>query len=531
VTPMAHPREDSEAVLEARGVSMQYPGTLALDNVSFRLHRGKVGALVGENGAGKSTLVKILAGIAQPTRGCLLLDGAEISIGSVRDAAAHGIGIIHQELNLCPNLGVAENIYLARELTVHGVLDKRRQEDRARELLARLEQPVDARALVADLPLGQQQIVEIAKALARDVRILMMDEPTSALSAAETAVLFRIIRDLKARGVAIAYISHRLEELLGIADYVSVLRDGRMVAETAAADVDTRWIVEQMTGRAAGLAESAARVPCGPERLRVEALSLTADNGRPVLRDVSLSLCAGEVVGIYGLMGAGRTELLECLMGLRPEAAGSIFLDNKRLDRRDTSARISAGLAMVPEDRQVSGLVQSLSVLANMTLSSLGRFARGPWLSGASEEEAAAGMAAGLHIKAPGLRHNIGALSGGNQQKVVIAKCLMTEPRVLLLDEPTRGVDVGAKGEIHAIVKRLAATGMGIILVSSELEEVRALADRIVVISRGRITAEFDAAEVTDDALASAASAGPERRDAGVPRRPGGLPHQTGGTA
>lgn len=518
--PMPHLPENPEVVLEARGVSLQYPGTLALDNVNFRLRRGKVSALIGENGAGKSTLVRILAGIAQPTRGCLLLDGAEISLRSVRDADAHGIGIIHQELNLCPNLSVAENIYLARELTVHGVLDKRRQEDEARQLLARLEHPVDPRALVGELPLGQQQIVEIAKALARDVRILMMDEPTSALSAAEISVLFRIIRDLTARGVAILYISHRLEELLSIADYVSVLRDGRMAAEAAAGDVDihvdTRWIVEQMTGRPAGIADAAERARCGPELLRAEALSLTAESGRPLLRGVSLSLRAGEVVGIYGLMGAGRTELLECLMGLHPEVAGSIFLGSKKLDRLDTSARISSGLAMVPENRQVSGLVQSLSVLANMTISSLGRFSRGPWLSPASELTAAAPMAADLRIKAPGLRQNIESLSGGNQQKVVIAKCLLTEPRVLLLDEPTRGVDVGAKREIHSIVQRLAASGMGIILVSSELEEVRAAATRILVMSRGAVTAEFDAALATDDALASAASAGP---------------HQTGGTA
>jgi erythritol transport system ATP-binding protein len=491
---------------------MQYPGTLALDNVTFRLRRGRVSALIGENGAGKSTLVKILAGIAQPTNGCLLLDGMEISMRSVRDADAHRIGIIHQELNLCPNFSVAENIYLARELTVHGVLDKRRQEDQARELLARLEHPIAPGTLVGELPLGQQQIVEIAKALSRDVRILMMDEPTSALSATEIAVLFRIIRDLTARGVAIVYISHRLEELLSIADYVSVLRDGRMVAEAAANDVDTRWIVEQMTGRPAGSAEAAASSDCGAELLHVEALSLTAASGRPLLRDVSLSLRAGEVVGIYGLMGAGRTELLECLMGLHPEAVGTVSLGARALNRLDTSARISCGLAMVPEDRQVSGLVQSLSVLANMTLSSLGRFARGPWLSPDSEGAASTRMADELRIKAPDLGHNIGSLSGGNQQKVVIAKCLLTGPRVLLLDEPTRGVDVGAKREIHAIVQRLAASGIGIILVSSELEEVRAVATRIVVMSRGAITAEFDAALATDDALAAAASANPHQR-------------------
>jgi len=495
-----------EAVLEARDVSVQYPGTLALDSVSFRLRRGKVSALIGENGAGKSTLVGVLAGIVRPTRGRLLMDGTEISMHSVRDADALGIGIIHQELNLAPNLSVAENIFLARELTTHGVLDKRRQEDSARQLLARLEQPIDPTALVADLPLGRQQIVEIAKALARDVRVLMMDEPTSALSAGEIAVLFRIIRDLASRGVAIVYISHRLEELLEIADYVSVLRDGRMVAEAAAGDVDTHWIVERMTGRPAGAEEPAGATRLGPELLRAEGLSLTKTSGRPVLRGVSLSLHAGEVVGIYGLMGAGRTELLECLMGLHPEAAGRVFLDSRQLDRMHTSARIAAGMAMVPEARQVNGLVQSMSVLANMTLSSLGKFMRGFWLSPAAELGAGTQLATGLRIKTHDLGLEIGSLSGGNQQKVVIARCLMTGPRVLLLDEPTRGVDVGAKREIHAIIRRLAGVGMGVILVSSELEEVRATAHRIVVMSRGAVTAEFDASQATDNALAEAAS-------------------------
>ena len=493
-------------ILEARNVSMQYPGTLALDDVTFGLRPGKVTALIGENGAGKSTLVKILAGIEQPTAGSLFLEGRPITLHSVREADACGIGIIHQELNLCPNLSVAENIYLARELTARGMLDKRRQEQGARELLARLEHPIDPAALVGSLALGQQQVVEIAKALAREVRILLMDEPTSALSAAEIAVLFRIIRELTTRGVAIGYISHRLEELLGIADFVSVLRDGRMVAESAAAEVDARWIVEQMTGRPAGAADATLRAEAGAELLRVESLSLTAESGRAVLRDVSLSLRAGEVVGIYGLMGAGRTELLECLMGLHPEVAGSVFLESRNLDRLGTPARIARGLAMAPEDRQAAGLVASLSVLANMTLASLGRVARRGWLSPASEGAAASSTAADLRIRARSLRDNIGTLSGGNQQKVVIAKCLLTRPRVLLLDEPTRGVDVGAKREIHGIVRRLAAAGMGILLVSSELEEVRATATRIVVMSRGAVTAQFSAAEASDDALARAAS-------------------------
>jgi len=501
-----------EIVLEARDISMQYPGTLALDHVNFQLRRGAVNALIGENGAGKSTLVKILAGIIQPTGGCLYMDGRPIALRSVRDADAHGIGIIHQELNLCPNLGAAENIFLGREMTARGVLDLKGQQDRARALLARLEHPIDPAIPVGRLPLGQQQIVEIAKALARDVRVLMMDEPTSALSAAEIQVLFRVVRDLKARGVTIVYISHRLEELLGIADRVSVLRDGRMVAEAEAPEVDTGWIVERMIGRPSDAAEAPEACQAGPELLRVERLSLEAESGRPLLREVSFHLRAGEVLGIYGLMGAGRTELLECLMGLRPEMTGSVFLDGKDLRGTDPFARIARGLAMVPEDRQVSALVQSLSVAANMTLSSLARWTRGIWLSSAREETAAAQMAADLRIRTAGLRRTIESLSGGNQQKTVIARCLLTKPRVLLLDEPTRGVDVGAKREIHAIVKRLAASGMAIVLVSSELEEVRVTAHRILVMSRGAVTAAFDAGQATGDKLAQAASTDAEER-------------------
>jgi erythritol transport system ATP-binding protein len=497
----------SETVLEARGVTMQYPGTLALDNVTFALRRGTVAALIGENGAGKSTLVKILAGIEQPTAGALFLDGAEVQFPSVRAADACGIGIIHQELNLCPNLSVAENIFLGRELSAKGLLRKREQERLARLLLERLDHPIPPRTPVGELPLGHQQIVEIAKALARDVRVLMMDEPTSALSASEIEVLFRVIRDLKSRGVAIVYISHRLEELLRIADTISVLRDGQMVAEADAANVEVRWIVEQMTGRTAGTVEVPQEAAAGVQIMEVEAVSLTAENGRPLLRDVSLKVRRGEVLGVYGLMGAGRTELLECIMGLHPEMTGSILLDSKRLDTLETAGRIASGLAMVPEDRQAAGLVQSLSVLANMTISSLDRWKRGIWLSASEERKAGSRVAADLRIKMPDLGANIGSLSGGNQQKVVMAKCLLTEPRVLLLDEPTRGVDVGAKREIHGIVRRMAASGMAVVLVSSELDEIRAVSDRILVMSRGYVSAEFQRGEATEDALALAASA------------------------
>jgi erythritol transport system ATP-binding protein len=492
-------------VLEAREVSKQYPGTLALNRVTFQLHAGKVSALIGENGAGKSTLVKILAGVERPTDGALFMDGAEIVRESVRDADRFGIGMIHQELNLCPNLSVAENIFLSRELTSRGMLQPRQQEDEARLLLERLEHPIDPGALAGDLPLGQQQIVEIAKALARDVRVLMMDEPTSALSPAEIEALFRIIRELTASGVAVVYISHRLEELLEIADSVTVLRDGRKVAEAPAAQVDVRWIVEMMTGRPAGAQESTPGAVEGATLLRAERLSSVL-NGRFAFQDVTFSLHAGEVLGVYGLMGAGRTELLECLIGVRPLASGRVWLGRDRIESLDTGARVAAGLAMAPEDRQTSGLVQPFSIRANMTLASLRRFTKRWWLSPKREQAAAAEAATRLRIRTPGLDHNIGSLSGGNQQKVLIARCVLTRPRVLLHDEPTRGDDIAAKREIHSIVRELAASGMGIILVSSELEEVRAVSDRILAMSRGEITGEFRASEATDDALARAAS-------------------------
>lgn len=500
----------AQPILEAREVSKHFPGTLALDRVTFGLHTGKVSALIGENGAGKSTLVKILAGVDQPTSGALLLDGKPIRMHSVRDAAANGIGIIHQELNLCENLTVAENIFLGRELRSGlGLLARKKQREQARRLLAQLEQPIDVEARVEQLPLGQQQIVEIAKALARDIRVLMMDEPTSALSPAEVTVLFKIIRDLASRDVAILYISHRLEELLEISDTVSVLRDGRMVAESSATNAGTRWIVEQMTGRAEEETKTRTAASLGAETLRVQSVSLINDSGRSVLNDITLNLCSREVLGIYGLMGAGRTEFLEYLMGLHRTAKGRAWLCGQPIDSLETTQRISAGLAMVPEDRQTGGLVQSFSVRQNVTLSSLAKLARHGWLSTSREKSEVSRQITGLRIKTSTMDNGVGSLSGGNQQKVVLAKCLMTSPKVLLLDEPTRGVDVAAKREIYDIVRRLAASGMGIIFVSSELDEIRVVADRILVFAKGRVAGEFPADQVTGNQLATAASTRP----------------------
>ena len=493
-------------IFHADRITKIYPGTVALDQVDFQIRRGKVNALIGENGAGKSTLVKILAGVEQPSSGRLLLGGREVRFENARDAARLGIGMIHQELNLCPNLSVADNVFLGAEKVKRGLIDRGAQERAAREWLARLEEPVPVGAITGDLPLGQQQIVEIVKALVRDVRILMMDEPTSALSAAETAVLFRLIRDLTAHGVSIVYISHRLEELLEISDFVTVLRDGRLVDEAEAAAVDVKWLVEKMTGRTRRETRTAPPAAAGTRVLAAHRISLEAANGRPELRDVSLDLAAGEIVGVYGLMGSGRTELLEHLAGLHPEGSGEVHLAGATLAGRPVHARIRAGVILVPEDRQAAGLVQTLDVRANVTLANLASCSTAGHLSRAREDAAAAGLIARLRIKTSGGSQPVTALSGGNQQKVVMAKCLLAAPRLLLLDEPTRGVDVGARAEIYDAMRSLAAEGMCILFTSSELEEIFAVATRILVLADGRITGDYRAGEADEHALVAAST-------------------------
>ncbi|WP_376797013.1 sugar ABC transporter ATP-binding protein [Thermogemmatispora sp.] len=513
-----------EIVLRAEGITKIYGGTVALDGVDFNVYRGKVNVLVGENGAGKSTLMKIIAGAETATAGRLLLDGQPVQFKSPREAARAGIGIIYQELNLFPNLSVAENLFLDHEaLWRYGVLvDRRRQQVEARRLLQRLEQPIDPQALVGNLRLGQQQIVEIAKALARQVRILIMDEPTSALTSAEVEVLFRVIRELKEQGVSIIYISHKLEELLRIGDYVTILRDSRRMAEAPVQAIDVNWIVEQMIGRSVSETYVHQERPLGPELLRVEHLSLPRPGGGLLLDDVSFQLRAGEIVACYGLLGAGRTELLECLMGLHPEASGQIWLAGRPVRGGSVGERIAEGLVLVPEDRQREGLVPTLSVAHNMVLASLRRYLRGLALSRRKELTAVRRLIEELGIKAPSPQTLIEALSGGNQQKVVVARGLLTEPRVLLLDEPTRGIDIGAKADLFRLMNRLASQGLGIIFVSSELREVLA-ADRILVLAGGRLTGEFRREEASEEALVAAASRSPlpsgeeEEQDGQVP--------------
>jgi erythritol transport system ATP-binding protein len=503
-------------VLEARRIGKVFPGTTALDGVDFRLERGRVHALIGENGAGKSTLVNILGGAEQPTSGELFLDGVPMHFTSARDALERGLFTIHQELQLFPDLTVSDNLFVGRGLRAGwGAIDRRSEIAATRQVLEQLAHPIPPQVRLGTLPLGQQQIVEIARALVRDVRVLMMDEPTSALSAAEVPVLFRVIRDLTSRSVSIVYISHRLEELLRVADEVTVLRDGRVVGQAPTGDIDVRWLVDRMTGGRAVAPRRRPRGERGAALLSVRAVRVPARPGRNAVEDVSFDVAAGEIVGVYGLMGAGRTELLEAVLGVHEDARGEVALDGEPLQSRPVSERVAAGIALVPEDRKTSGFVATLSVQQNMTLSSLDALSSAGCLAPSRERAATARLVEKLRIKTTGGSAAMGSLSGGNQQKVVIARAAMSRPRVLLMDEPTRGVDVGAKGEILESMRQLAADGLGIVFATSDLAEVRAGATRILVMARGRLTADVSAADATDEGLAWAASGLPDEPDGG----------------
>jgi erythritol transport system ATP-binding protein len=495
------------AVMRAREINKVFGATHALRGVDFTVTAGKVTVLFGENGAGKSTLMKILAGIEAPTTGTLELDGEPVVLRGPRDAASRGIGIIHQELSLFPNLSIADNIFMAREQTRAGVMvDRAHQREVTHKLLARLDEPMDSDTAVGDLRVGQQQVVEIARALAEDARVLIMDEPTSALSVAEVEVLFRVIRDLTAHDVAIVYISHHLEEALEIADHVVVFRDGQLVAEDEAANVDARWIVEKMVGRRPDELFPAEHADVQGELLRVEDLVVAdpSNPGRLSVDTVSFTVHAGEIVGLYGLMGAGRTELLETLAGRLRPVSGRVTLEGEALDHLSIAQRLAAGVALVPEDRQRDGLVQSMSVGQNLTLASLGRFVRRFSVQQGIERTAVDRMVKAVTVRTESPQAPIGSLSGGNQQKVVLGKALLTEPGVLLLDEPTRGVDVGAKADIFDLMTQQAKRGLGIVFATSELEEAVHVPDRLLVMSKGCVIQEFRRGTATREDIMAA---------------------------
>ncbi|MDI7865003.1 sugar ABC transporter ATP-binding protein [Rhizobiaceae bacterium n13] len=480
--------------LSIRNGSKVYPGTQALKNVDFDLRMGAVNVLVGENGAGKSTLMKVIAGVEQLNGGTIELDGKPVVFADKSDAARHGVGIVFQELNLFPNLTVTENIFIGREKTravVH--IDRAAQTEAARALMKRLEQDIDPVTPLGNLRIGQQQIVEIAKALAENARILILDEPTSALSATEVEVLFRVIKDLKRQGVGIVYISHRLEELIRIGDYITVLRDGVITGSRSMTGVDIPWIVSNMIGSASKEFPKIVEHSLGDEVFRVENICLPSPASGYAVDHMSLTVRAGEIVGLYGLMGAGRSELLECIMVQHPNSTGQLFIGGELVREKSVSGRIRRGLALIPEDRKRDGLVQIMSVRENLTLSSLGDFTRFVHLNLKREAARAAEFVKRMAIKIASLEHPVSSLSGGNQQKVVIGKALMTQPKILLMDEPSRGIDIGAKAEIFRTMRRLAADGLGILFVTSDIEEVLALSDRILVMANGKLTGSFPA--------------------------------------
>ncbi|WP_457588615.1 sugar ABC transporter ATP-binding protein [Ensifer canadensis] len=505
-----HPIEDETCVLRLEDVTKVYSGIVAVRHANLALRRGAVNVLVGENGAGKSTLMRIIAGVEKPSLGRILIDGREVEFHSPADAQRHGIGMVFQELNLFGNLSVAENIFATREI-MRGVrgIDHRAQVEKANHFLDKLDAGINAETLVEDLPIGQQQLVEIAKAISLDTRILILDEPTSALSAAEVDVLFKVIGELKAQGVAIVYISHRLEELMRIGDYITVLRDGQITGHAMVRDIDTKWIVRSMIGSDAKDFAKSVDHRLGEEMFRAEDICLPRKTGGLAVDHVSISVRAGEVLGIYGLMGAGRSEFFECVMGQHAHSTGSIRVGGVEVADRDTSRRIREGLALIPEDRQREGLVQALSIASNLTLASLDRFVRfGFHIAGEREQSAIQSAIRDLSIKAPNPDFEVTSMSGGNQQKVVIGKALMTEPKVLLMDEPSRGIDVGAKADVFRTMRRLAGEGLAILFSTSDLEEVMALSDRIAVMSNGRLVAVIDRKDATEEMIVKASAEG-----------------------
>ncbi len=485
-------------LLEVRRVTKRFPGVTALSNVSLTLGTGEVLALIGENGAGKSTLMKILAGVQEPDEGELLVDGRAERVDSVQTAQRLGIALIHQELNLSDNLDVGANIFLGREPLKHGLIDRQKIREDSAELLKRVGLNVSPDTLVNRLPIGQQQLVEIARALSINARVLIMDEPTSSLSTHETERLFEVVKDLRRKGVSVIYISHRLGEVKELADRVTVFRDGQNAGDLSLDEITHDRMVQLMVGR--DISQFYARKPhnAGDVVLQVEGLRTPAHPDHTL----EFSVRSGEIVGVAGLVGAGRTEMLNVLFGVDPAVAGTIRVGGQLCQMSSPRDAIAAGLALVPEDRKQQGLVLEMAVRTNIGLAGLKRHQKsGGFLNDAQEGRDSAAMIKKLRIKTPNERQVVQYLSGGNQQKVVLGKWLSMQPKVLLLDEPTRGIDIGAKQEIYLLMEELAEQGVAILFVSSEMEEILGMSDRTFVMHEGRITGELQRDELSEEAV------------------------------
>ena len=499
--------EDAHApggcLLEVRNISKTFPGVVALDDVSLRVGRGTVHALIGENGAGKSTLMKIIAGIVPADAGELLLAGRRLQLRSPRQALENGIAMIHQELNLMPSMSVAENIWIGREpVNAFGMISHSELHRRTRALLERLSIDLDPQAEVRALSIANRQMVEIARALSYDSQLLIMDEPTSALTERDAAHLFAIIRQLKSQGKAVLYITHRMEELGEVADEITVLRDGRYIGTDRSRNLTREQMIRMMVGRELARIFPAARSVPGAAVLCARRLSLP-----PHFRDVSFELHAGEILGIAGLVGAGRSKLAEALFGVTPASSGELLIGGGEITVDSPRAALSRGMAFVTEDRKETGCLLPLSVLDNLEIAVLTRdFVRLGFVRGAALREACAAISRQLRVKTPDLREPIANLSGGNQQKVLIGRWLLTAPRILILDEPTRGIDVAAKAEIHQLIAQLAAQGAAVLMISSELPEILGMSHRVMVMREGRVTGILEREQADQETILALAA-------------------------
>lgn len=501
-----------ETIVSMKNISKNFPGVKALDHVQFELRSGEVMALLGENGAGKSTLMKILSGVYTRDEGSLEIFGKEYGDLTPRQAQEIGVAIIHQELNMCRHLSVAENMFLGREKVKAGVLSNAQMEEEAAKILEELKIDMDPGQVVGELPVSKQQMVEIAKALSTHARILIMDEPTSALTAREIEDLFRIIRDLKAKGCGIVYISHRLEELSHIVDRVTIMRDGQFITSMNFKDTTLDEIIANMVGRE--IKEKFPRVSCEKGKKVLEVRNLNAGH---MVRNVNFSLYEGEIVGFAGLMGAGRTETTRAIFGVDPKEGGEIILDGKPVTIRKPEDAIRAGIVLAPEDRKKDGLCTKLSIRHNIALPNLDLICNKFGVINSQKElEMCDRVVENLKVKTPSVEVNTGNLSGGNQQKVVVGKWLARNSRVVIFDEPTRGIDVAAKVEIYNLMNDLKKQGIAVMFVSSEMPEVMGIADRIIVMCDGRITGEMSAEEATQSGILTLATQFENKLEAGA---------------
>jgi len=492
----------SELILELKNITKRFSGVEVLHQVPFSLKRGEVHALLGENGAGKSTLIKVMTGVHQPDGGEIYLDGQQVQFSDTRQSRQAGLAAIYQELSLFPDLDVAENIFVGRQpTTVDGRIDWRKLYAEAGELLASLGVHLELKQKARNLSIAQQQMVEIARAFSINARILIMDEPTSSLTLNEVADLFRLVRRLRDEGTAIIFISHRLEELFELADRVTVLRDGAYVDTRSIEDVTRDDLIRMMVGRKITNMFPKQDVQAEEVVLKVDHLTRAG-----AFEDISFELRKGEILGMAGLIGAGRTDVACAIFGVEPPSSGTIQFEGKEIQISSPQQAIALGLAYVPEDRQLHGLIPPMDIISNISLPILQEYSRQGWLRDKEERSATFNAARQMEVRANNIWQKARELSGGNQQKVVLAKWLSTNPKILILDEPTRGIDVGTKAAVHALMSKLASEGMAILMISSELPEVLGMSDRILVMYEGRMTATFSRAEATQEKIISAAT-------------------------